>query len=470
MRLSSCLVFLAVTPACVEPAPESSTAALASAEPFVVAPYAATPVLHEYEDSPRHPNADDPAIWRRPGRAPLVIGVLKDGGIQVFDVDGDVVQELAVHYRPPLTAADPASPGPQPDPGTSPCPRSDSGETYSRYNNVAIAYDVPLRRPGGGTRRTDVVVVTDRGCDQLRFFAIEPGRTGGPLVDITSATAPRVFPARLVQPSPLQSPSEDTRYEWNPVDDQSTAYGLAVFATGSSRFHAAVTQRSRSALGVVDLVATSDGRVSYARRAELFVDPIFRIRAPGGGWMDWTPCREAPVDDPQFEGLVYDEERSILWASQEVVGVWAIPFDTVPTGYAWVRPRHLVERAISFGAPCTTEDGISIPGNAAAGGDYLEADVEGVTLVDDQLLVSSQGSDTFHVYDIERRHGAAALEHEYGFQIDGASGTDGVEVSGDLLVVHNGSAPPPISTDPINGYEYEESTQFLFVDWRDVAP
>jgi 3-phytase len=492
--------------ACVEPATDRSSPALSvdDDDPFVVTPYAATPALHEYDDAPRHPNADDPAIWvpRRAGQAPLVIGVLKNGGIQVFDLAGDVVQELAVAHRPPMTAEDPASPGPQPDPGTSPCPLSDSGETYSRYNNVAIAYDVPLRRAGGGMRRTDVVVVTDRGCDALRFFAIEPGRAGGPLVDVTVAAPPRVFPARLVQPSALQSPGEATRYEANPVDDQSTAYGVAVFSSGANRFHVAVTQRSRSVLGVVDLVATADGRVSYARRAEIFVDPSFRIRAPGGGWMDWTPCREDAVDDPQFEGLVFDEKRRVLFASQEVVGVWAIPFDPVPSGYAWLRPSRLVERATSFGAPywavpddgeyeCEDEAPAPLPegtvgsgGNASVAGDYLEPDVEGVALVRDrdgdpeQLLVSSQGSDTFHAFDIGRHHGAIALEHDYAFQVDGASATDGLEVvtsrlpgyPGGLLVVHNGSAPPPISTDPVNGYEYEESTQFLFVDWRDVAP
>jgi 3-phytase len=172
---------LLVAPACVEPAPATDSSSFAIEVP-VVAPRAATPALHEYEDAPRHPNADDPAIWvpRRAGVAPLVVGVLKDGGIQVFDLDGRVVQELAVAHRPALSAADPASPGPQPDPGTEACPHSESGETYSRYNNVAIAYDFPLRRAGGGTRRVDVVVVTDRGCDALRFFAIDPASPVAP--------------------------------------------------------------------------------------------------------------------------------------------------------------------------------------------------------------------------------------------------------------------------------------------------
>src|SRR5262245_40442625 len=138
MRLiSTCLRFtpIALFVACVDPSIDTSSAALAADEIDMLVPYAMTPSLHEYEDSPRHPNADDPAIWwpRNHHHAPLVIGVLKDGGIQVYDLTGTVVQSLAVTHRPPLTAADPPSPGPQPDPGTSACPGS--SETFGRYNN-----------------------------------------------------------------------------------------------------------------------------------------------------------------------------------------------------------------------------------------------------------------------------------------------------------------------------------------------
>jgi 3-phytase len=425
--------------------------------------------------------------------------VLKSGGLEVYDLRGRVVQSLAVTQRPPLTAADPASPGPQPDLGTGACPDSESGETFGRYNNVAIAYGFPLRRPGGGVRRVDLAVVTDRGCDRLRFFVIDPGAAGGPLVDVTASAAPRVFPMRVVQPSPLQSPGEHARVEANPVDDQSTAYGLAVYARGSG-FQAAVTQRSRSVIGLVDLVATADGRVSYQRRAELIASPMFRVRARGGGWLDWTPCREAAVDDPQFEGLVYDADRRVLFASQEVVGVWSIPLDVAPHGSVRLHPQLLTERVRSFGAPYwavpdddefSCEDAAPAPlppgtvvsaGNRAAGGEHLVADVEGLALVTDDdgdatfLLVSSQGDDSIHAYRLGHG-GNLAGRHRAAFRIDGASGTDGLEVVtgrvGDafpngLLVVHDGAAAPPASTAPINGYEYAESTGFVLVDWDDV--
>jgi 3-phytase len=37
-----------------------------------------------------------------------------------------------------------------------------------------------------------------------------------------------------------------------------------------------------------------------------------------------------------------------------------------------------------------------------------------------------------------------------------------------LLVVQNGEAPEPPSTDPVNGYEFDGSTQFLYLDFRDA--
>ena len=37
-----------------------------------------------------------------------------------------------------------------------------------------------------------------------------------------------------------------------------------------------------------------------------------------------------------------------------------------------------------------------------------------------------------------------------------------------LLVVQNGEAPEPPSTDPINGFEFDGSTQFLYIDFRDA--
>ena len=89
------------------------------------------------------------------------------------------------------------------------------------------------------------------------------------------------------------------------------------------------------------------------------------------------------------------------------------------------------------------------------------------------LIVSSQGDDTFHVYSRK-----SPRKHLATFQIEGTGETDGHDLvnvpvgrtfpSG-LFVAQNGDATPPASTDPVNGYEYDNSTQFRLLDWADIA-
>ncbi len=107
----------------------------------------------------------------------------------------------------------------------------------------------------------------------------------------------------------------------------------------------------------------------------------------------------------------------------------------------------------------------------------LAADVEGLALYPTgrfagQLLVSSQGDDTFHLYDRQGRN-----RYIGAFKINGTVESDGVEVTSTalgrsfpqgLLVVQNGAADDPADTSAINGFEYDGSTQFRFVDWRTV--
>jgi hypothetical protein len=52
--------------------------------------------LPGYDDAPRTPSADDPAIWvnRRDPSKSLVLGTLKDAGLQVYDLAGRVVQTV----------------------------------------------------------------------------------------------------------------------------------------------------------------------------------------------------------------------------------------------------------------------------------------------------------------------------------------------------------------------------------------
>ena len=136
-----------------------------------------------------------------------------------------------------------------------------------------IAYDVRL-----GTHpraaRADVAVVSDRGCDRVRFYRIDPTDPDGPLVDITAPDVPRVFPTRYEQPSPLQPSGAVEGWRDNPVDDQNTVYGLTVAQGDADEVF--VSQRERGLVRQlrdraggrrqIDL-SRSSGRFSSTRRS-----------------------------------------------------------------------------------------------------------------------------------------------------------------------------------------------------------
>lgn len=86
-------------------------------------------------------DADDPAIWvhrSRPTRS-VVLGALKNGGLDAYDLRGRVLQHI----------------------DTPPAPGEDLAA--GRFNNVDI-----LTRTAIG----DIAVVTDRGRDRLRTYRI----------------------------------------------------------------------------------------------------------------------------------------------------------------------------------------------------------------------------------------------------------------------------------------------------------
>ena len=60
-----------------------------------------------------------------------------------------------------------------------PCADSVSRETFGRFNNVDIAYGVRLGSDPHSDR-ADVAVVSDRGCDRVRFYKIDPSGSGRP--------------------------------------------------------------------------------------------------------------------------------------------------------------------------------------------------------------------------------------------------------------------------------------------------
>lgn len=455
-----------------------------------------TPVLHQYDDAPLTPDADDPAIWRNsanPKRS-LVIASLKDTGLQVYNLQGEVVQTIYPANHPAVTEQDPPVPGVTSAlSATSTC--KGSTETYGRFNNVDVVYGVNIPKLG----QVDLALATDRGCDVLRIFVIDPSKPNKPLLEITDADAPRVFNNRIFQPSSYQPASDHVAGEAdNPVDAQNTVYGLTVFKDGN-KTRVFVSQRSRSRLMELVLKPTKNGTMSYRIVRDYRFPVVHDIPASTGTeTLHWEACREDPNDDLQFEGLAVDARQGILYASQELIGVWKLPIaryipETVQV--INVSERFLMEKVKTFAFPyaaipddefeCEYGDtasapsnAIIVPGNAAYAGQHIEADAEGISVVDKTdgtgyLIVSSQGNDTLQVY----KQGDLFSNNAYlgEVTVEGVAETDGVHVVAQpfnklfpdgLMVVHNGGAAEPADTADINGYEYDGSTQFKYVNFK----
>ncbi|MFH8658518.1 phytase [Streptomyces afghaniensis] len=396
-----------------------------------VTPAGETPALYD-DEAGGNSDADDPAIWRNaadPGRS-LVIATAKEGGLRVYDLDARLVQSLPAP-RPP---AEDDAPG--------------------RYNNVDLV--TGLRTSTG---RADVAVVSDRGNDRLRFYRIDPSKPGGPLTDITDpATAP-VFSTDQAE-----------------INDQRTAYGLATWQDESTgRSYALVSRRERTRLALVELKPTASGTVTYQQVRTLDLPASFRL--PNG--TTWSPCAE-PGELPQVEGMVVDPASGTLYAGQEDIGIWRIRADL--TG----KPV-LVDKVREFGVPGVYDEETeecAAGADPGYGGDRLSADVEGLTLFqepggDGYLLASSQGDDTFALYD---REVSEDNEYEGGFRVgaasatlDGAQECDGAAVlnaplgsryPNGLLVVQDGHETPEV---PDGEGGTRTATGFKFVDLGDVV-
>ncbi|MEU0270278.1 phytase, partial [Streptomyces sp. NPDC006307] len=299
----------------------------------------------------------------------------------------------------------------------------------------------------------DVAVTTDRGNDRLRFYRIRPGAPGGPLVDITDPAAAPVFSA-----------------DESEIEEQRTAYGLATWtdrATGRS--YALVSRRERTSIALLELTAGADGTVGYRKVRSLDLPSAFPL--PNGS--SWSPCAE-PGELPQVEGMVVDPANGVLYAGQEDVGIWRLRADLTSA-------PQLVDRVREYGVPAVYDeqsDECVAGSDPGFGGSRLSADVEGLTLLtepdgDGYLLASSQGDDTFALYD---REVADANEYEGGFRVtaasaalDGSEECDGAAVLNaplgtryprGLLVVQDGHDTPADGD--------RAATGFTFVDLGDV--
>ena len=153
------------------------------------------------------PDPDDPAIYvnKRDAAASTVVTTMKNGGLRVYDLDGEEIQRI------------------EPE--------------GVRYNNVDVLYDVRV-----GWRKMDLAVASDRENDTLAIYRIN--KRTGELTDVTS----NKIPASIFG-----------------VDDgEATAYGLAAYTslvTGES--YVFVTQADGASIAQLRLTTERGGKVGF---------------------------------------------------------------------------------------------------------------------------------------------------------------------------------------------------------------
>ncbi|GAA0377310.1 hydrolase [Acrocarpospora corrugata] len=400
-----------------------ATPAVADEAPTVTAKVE-TPALYDDGDG-GNANGDDPAIWvhpAKPGKS-VVVTTAKEGGLYAYDLKGAQLQHIPA----------PPPPGEDDEPG--------------RFNNVDLVY---------GFAGRDLAVVTDRGHDKLRFYAVDPAKaatSGAPLTDITDPNVPFVF-------------NDDQ----DGVNDATTAYGLATWQDKTG-VYALVSRRHQTSIGLVRLTPAPGGKVGYHLIRTITLPSSFKL--PDG--TTWTPCLE-PGELPQVEGMVVDGGRDVLYAAQEDVGIWRIPADLKGQPV-------LIDKVREYGVPGTYDPATEEcdPGlDHGFGGSHLSADAEGLTIYYRKdglgyLLASSQGDDTFAVY---RREGGNDYIGQFRVgprRVDGAQTSDGAMAmnvplgdtfSSGLFVTHDGINTPEAKN--ADG-ELRENTNFKFVKWEDIA-
>lgn len=213
-------------------------------------------VLDDIDEAPGDEHlgdADDPAIWVHPDdpALSLVVGVLKEGGLDVYDLDGKVLQSI--------------------------------NPEGVRYNNVDLAYNFPL-----GDDPIDIVVVTDRFKDLLVIFQVAPETRR--LTDITDPDSPMLFTP-----------------EGEESDEETTAYGVAVFQDPESNtFYAFANRRDTGEIAQFELVDTGDNTIGWNKVRTMNVPP------PEGGEAEDAQT-EGMVVDPEARMLYVGQENGGIW-------------------------------------------------------------------------------------------------------------------------------------------------------------
>ncbi|MCC6699649.1 MAG: phytase [Candidatus Hydrogenedentes bacterium] len=206
-----------------------------------------------------------------------------------------------------------------------------------------------------------------------------------------------------------------------PFVSEIETYGFCLYRSeATSTYYAIVTSKSGD-VGQWELIATQDGKIDAVKRRTFHVGT-------------------------QLEGCVADDERGALFIGEEAVGVWK--YGAEPDSDA--AQRMLIDR--------TGPEG------------HLTADVEGMAIYREEngagyLLVSSQGSDSYAVYERGGAHAyVGSLVVGAGAGIDAVTGTDGIDVTSRAL----GAAFPKgafVAQDDVND---GANQNFKVAPWESV--
>jgi 3-phytase len=220
----------------------------------VILPVTETPPVVDSEERPngeRFGDADDPAIWVHPTNPEqsLVIGSLKEGGLEVYSLSGAVVQSL------------------EPE--------------GVRYNNVDLIYNFSLAE-----NSVDIAVASDRYKDNLAVFSIDA--TTGELTDITAPDNVLIFTP-----------------EGESSDEETTAYGLALYQTSDATY-AFVSRRETGDIAQLELQDNGQGQVTYSTVR------TFSLPIPEGGELEEAQI-EGMVVDTDMGVLYLGQENVGVW-------------------------------------------------------------------------------------------------------------------------------------------------------------
>ena len=186
------------------------------------------------------------------------------------------------------------------------------------------------------------------------------------------------------------------------------------------------------------------GRYHYFVGMKSGVLEQWELRDGGEGRVAARKVRSTRVGS-QLEGCVADDLLGFLYVGEESTGIWR------------------------YGAEPEAGD-VRVQVDLCGKGGQLTADVEGLAIYDagegaGYLLASSQGNDSFVIYDRVPPHGYAGTFRVVDGPVDGVSDTDGIEVTSAPL----GPAFPRGLFVAQDGRNPKANQNYKLVPWERIA-